>query len=164
MKKCIIALFTLTSSQLFAFHAITEILPSGKILICRDSDQRREGNVVTTISKKPSKSNFNKVNKIGEFTLPEAGQKIKLIHRDYHRNGKVLGPKHTKDLGFAIVSSESLEGEDRSIYPHLHSKANPQTEKIIKISKADAVKIQTDCIVAIPESGLQVNEKAAVSW
>jgi len=166
MKKLIIALFLFNLiSQSFAFHAVTEILPSGKIIICQDYNQLKSGNMVEKMSLKSPHSKSDKTMiKTGEFALPIAGQKIKLIHSDYLSRGKVLRDKHVVELGTAIVSSDSIEGEDRILHLIPRSRSDRQTEKVIKISKEEAMKIQSSCIVAIPEEGLKVLEKVYVKW
>jgi hypothetical protein len=165
MKAAIaIIMTTIFSSSVFAFNSVTEILPSGKLLICKESGQVRKGNIVEVYTKEDPRSRSNKKTiKTSEIKLPEVGQKVKLTHKDFHPKGK-NSVYHTEELGTAVVSGESLEGEDRVTYALDNSRYSRRIEKKIKISKEEAMNIQKDCLVAVPENGLVLKERAFVFW
>lgn len=166
MKILLSAITFITfASNSYAFHAVTEILPSGKLLICKDYEQVKKGELVEVYSRVDSKSlsDFS-LKKTSEFKLPSAGQKIKLNHKDFHQNGK-KSTHHEEALGVAVVSYESLEGQERSSGLALgKSRFSKATAATHTISKEEALKIQDECFVAIPSEGLKINEKASVSW
>lgn len=156
---------SLVSFQAYSFHEVTEIFPSGKILVCKDFGQVRKGNIVEKYSNKSPSSRIDKtLIKTGEILLPAVGQKITLTNRDFRREGKLLKISESKEIGTAIVSSDSLEGEDRIIHSKPNTRFGQQTEQVVKISKEDAIKLQKDCFVAVLENGLKLKERASVSW
>lgn len=166
MKKSILSFsfLVLFSSSAYAFHAVTEILPSGKVLVCKDHGQVKKGNIVEVHARtSPSSRSDKSTAKVREFKLPEIGQKIKLIHRDFHAKGR-KSLAHNEEIGTAVVSDESLEGEERISHSLEKSKYSKRVESVSKISKEEAQKIQNECFVAIMDNNVALKEKAAVSW
>ena len=159
-----ITFMTLTTTT-YAFHAVTEILPNGKLLVCKDYNQVKKGELVEVYTRVDSKSlsDFS-LKKTSEFKLPASGQKIKLTHKDFHQNGK-KSSRHEEVLGVATVSYENLEGEKRSSglerSKSRFSKINSSTHVI---TKEEALKIQDECFVGIISDGVKINELASVSW
>lgn len=157
-----ISMFSLTSA--FAFNSVSEILPSGKILICKTPGQVRNGDVVEIHKRSDPKSSSDySTEKTSEFKLPGVGQKIKLTHKDFHSKGKKT-EYHTEEIGVAVISGDSLEGEERIYHTLDRTRHSRRIEKKVKLSKNEALEIQKNCLVAIPENGLKLYEKAAVSW
>ncbi len=165
MKKIIMAMVLgFSSTYALAFHRVTEILPSGKMLICKDYGQVKKGNIVEVYTRNSPRSRSDvSTSKTSEFKLPETGQRIKLTHRDFHSKGRNFVP-HAEELGTAIVSSESIEGEERISHVKERSRSEKVLEKVSRISNEDAIKIHSECIIVIPEKGLKLNENAYVSW
>lgn len=158
------AIALLSISSTFAFDSVTEVLPSGKILICKNADQVRSGESVENHKRSDAKSSSDfSMEKASEFKLPKVGQKLKLTHKDFHSKGK-HSVYHTEELGTAIVSGESLEGEERFSYSLDKSRHSRRVETKSKISKDEAMEIAQNCLVAIPENGLKLKERASVSW
>lgn len=164
MKKLTMTLAVLTCLQAYAFNTVTEILPSGKLLICKEPNQVRNGDVVEVQKRADPKSlSDDRVVKVSEFKLPAPGQKIKLIHKDFHPAGK-NSKYHTEELGSAVISGDSLEGEERMISTLDNTRRAKRIEKKIVLTKEAAETLQKNCLVALPENGLKVEENAAVSW
>lgn len=160
----VLAVSMLSLSSAFAFNSVTEILPSGKILICKTPGQIRNGDLVEIHKRTdPRSSSDYSTAKDSEFKLPAVGKKIKLTHKDFHSKGK-NSAYHTEEIGTAIISGDSLEGEERITYTLDKSRHSRRVEKRTKLSKDEASEIQKDCLVAIPENGLKLKERAAVSW
>lgn len=160
----VLTIVSMYSSTIFAFSSVSEILPSGKLLICKSADQVKVGeNVENYRRTNPSSSSDYSTTKVSEFKLPSVGQKITLTHKDFHSRGRG-SIYHTEEVGSAIVSGESLEGEDRTTYSLDNSKFSRRIEKKSKITKDEALEIQKNCLVAIPQNDLRLNERASVSW
>ena len=166
MKKMIVLVLgmTLISSTAFGFHAVTEILPSGKLLICKDYHQVKKGNIAEVYKRASPGSNTDlSTIKAGEIKLPEAGQKIKLSHGGFRFSGGKSN-FYSEELGTATISDQSLEGEERMTYSIDNSRFSRRVEKSSKITKEEALEIKNNCLVAIPDNGLKINESATVSF
>lgn len=146
--KYIIMLFAFISVEARAFHAVSEILPGGQLLICKDFGQVKKGSAGSD-----------------KIILPNIGQTINLYHRDFHIKRKVSSEFHEQKLGTAsVVDASTLIGQERMIKnsPKVKSqKFNPQKAVI---TKEDAVEIERDCIVAVTENKLDLDELASVDW
>lgn len=157
-----ISLFSISSA--FAFNSVSEILPSGKLLICKTPDQVKKGDVVEVYKRTdPRSSSDYSTAKVSEFKLPAVGQKIKLTHKDFHSKGK-NSAFHAEELGTAVISDVSLEGEERISHTLDKSRYSRRVETKSKLTKDEALEIQKNCLIAVPENGLKINERAAVSW
>ena len=79
----LILTFILNSNEANAFHKVTEILPSGKLLICKDSNQIRNGNSVVVYKKRipANRKNNQDFNNRETITLLETSQEIVLSHK-----------------------------------------------------------------------------------
>lgn len=165
MKKLLLGL-VFVSFNVNAFHAVTEILPGGQLLICKDYGQVKKGNVVENHVRVDPKSEQNiKTTKKDEFKLPPVGSKISLYHRDFHFKLKSSNTYHEKELGRAtIVDAQSLVGAERINRSVANTLRSEIVEKKFTISKDDAVEIDKNCVVAVTDNDLVVDEKAAVVW
>ena len=163
-KLAIISVISLISLPSFAFYSVTEVLPSGKILICKESGQVKKGDVVEVFKRADSKSSSDySTVKSHEFKLPSIGQKVTLTHKDFHPLGR-KSAYHTEELGSAIISGDTLEGEERIVHSLDNTRQSKRITTTTKISKEEAHELQKNCLVAIPENGLKIKERAAVSW
>lgn len=165
MKIAIMALL-FVSMNVNAFHAVTEILPSGEMLICKDFGQVKKNNIVESHVRVLPMSQHNKRTvKKDEFTLPAVGKKIGLYHRDFHLKRKTLNEFHEVKIGSAtIVETKSIVGLTRIKKVISPLKSRLMTEEKIEITNDEALTIDQNCIVAIADKGLVVDELAAVTW
>jgi hypothetical protein len=164
--KMLLLSFTFLSFNANAFHAITEILPDGQLLICKDYGQVKKGNTVENYVRAEPGSEINTTTvKKDEFTLPPIGSRIGLYHRDFHFMLKSSNTFHEKKLGNAvIVDAQTLVGAERITRSSPNTKFAKMIETKSIISKEDAAEIDTNCVVAVTENNLVVDEKAAVVW
>lgn len=154
--KILLLSFVFLSFNANAFHAVTETLPGGQLLICKDYGQVKKGNTVENYARVGPKNGQNKTVKKNEFTIPPIGSQIGLYHIDFHFKLKLSNTYHEKKLGTAIiVDAQTLIGAERA--------EKSREEKSI-ISKEDVMEIDNNCVVAIAEHDLVVDEKAAVVW
>lgn len=165
MKKLLLALSFL-SLNANAFHAVTEILPEGQLLICKDFGQVKKGDVVENYVRVEPKSEQNLATvKKDEFTLPPVGSLINLYHRDFHFRLKSSNTFHEQKLGSAkVVDVMTLVGSQRIKRKSGQTKLAGIIETKSIISKEDAMEIDKDCVVAVTLNDLVVDEKAAVVW
>lgn len=112
MKIITLTFLLCVSMTANAFYSVTEILPNGELLICKNVEIRKK-----------------------EISLPAVGSKIGLFHKDFNTKRKTSKDIFGAKIGNAtIVESKSLTGVDK------------------------------DCVVAIADNGLVVDELAAVDW
>lgn len=165
MKKILLG-FVLVSFNANAFHAVTEILPGGQFLICKDYGQIKKGNVVENHVREEPKSEQNvKTIKKDEFSLPGIGGKFTLYHRDFQTKLRSLTTLHEKELGRAvIIDAQTLVGTERIIRSSSNTLRGGIIETSSVISKEDALAIDNNCVVAVTENNLVLDEMAAVVW
>lgn len=164
--KLVLVVFALFSFNANAFHAVTEILPGGQLLICKDYGQVKKGNTVENFIRSQPRSQRNmEMIKKAEFFLPEVGSRINLTHKDFHFFGKRSAQYHQQELGSAVVvDSRSLIGVQRKRLGIPSFKSAQLRESITVISAEEVLEIDKKCFVAIAENNLSLNEKASVSW
>lgn len=164
--KLVLVVFTLISFKANAFHAVTEILPGGQLLICQDYGQVKKGNIVENFIRSQPRSQRNmEMIKKAEFTLPEVGSRITLAHKDFHFFGKSSNGYHQQELGSAVVvDTRSLIGAQRKRFGIPSFKSAQLRESITVISAEEVQEIDKKCFVAIAENNLSINEKASVNW
>lgn len=165
MKKLLLGL-VLVSFNANAFHAVTEILPGGQFLICKDYGQIKKGNIVENyVREEPTSEQNLKTIKKDEFTLPGVGSQFKLYHRDFHTKIKSSNIYHEKELGRAvIVDAQSLVGKERIKRSSSDTLRGGIIETKSIITKEDASVIDSNCVVAVTENNLVLDEMAAVVW
>ena len=164
--KILLLGFVIVSFNANAFHSVTEILPGGQFLICKDFGQIKKGNVVENHVREEPKSEQNlKMIKKDEFTLPGIGGKFTLYHRDFHSKLKSTNSLHEKELGRGVVvDAQSLIGAERVVRSSSNTLRGEMIETKSIISKEDAAKIDNNCVVGVTENSLVLDEKAAVVW
>lgn len=165
MKKLLLVC-VFVSFNANAFHAVTEILPGGQLLICKDYGQIKKGNVVENhVRVEPGSGQNLQTMKKDEFTLPGMGSKIGLYHKDFHFKVKSSNNYHEKKIGTAtIVDAQTLVGAERIFKSSPNTKFGKIVEVKSVISKEDAAEIESNCVVALTENGLALDEKAAIDW
>lgn len=110
MKIIALTVLLCVSMKANAFYSVTEILPNGKLMICKDGQTDKN-----------------------EEELPAVGSKIALFHKDFNTKRKTSKDIFVPKIGNAtIVEVKSLGGRD--------------------------------CLVAMADKGLVVDELAAVDW
>lgn len=164
--KMLLLSFMFLSFNANAFHAVTETLPGGQLLICKDYGQVKKGNTVENHMRVDPGSVQNTATvKKDEFSLPAIGSQIGLYHRDFHFKLKSSNTYHEKKLGTAIiVDAQTLVGAERITRSSPNTKMAKMIERKSIISKEDAMEIENNCVVAVAEHNLVVDEKAAVVW
>lgn len=154
------------SSNANAFHKVTEILPSGKLLICKDYNQIRNGSSVATYKRRipANKKNDQYFDNKEFMALPKIGQKINLTHKEFHHDGKIFPEYHSVEIGKAVIISASLLGEDRVVATTKKNKNLKENPDFKAITLAESESILKDCLVAETEDNLKLDELASVSW
>ncbi|MBY0414174.1 MAG: hypothetical protein K2Q18_08410 [Bdellovibrionales bacterium] len=169
MKKyaclSLLVLTNLLPQNLYAFHAITEVLPSNKIIVCKDSDQVRTGKKVEVYKLKfaTSKSSRELV-KTDEFELPSEGQKIELFHKEFHFKGKALPKFHDEKKGTATVIAPKLAGEKRNVFEVGNNKSERAVEKTVDITSQDEAEIAKKCFVAITDDQVNLKDVNSIAF
>ena len=149
MKVSLFVLPMLVMTQVsFGYHRVTEKLPNGKLLICGHQYQKRSGNKVETyidVAEIPERLVKN-----GEFYLPKAGDKVKLIFSHLESKDKFQDHEKIDKVGEATIVETNLTGAARLV---LVSRKNGYETKIIKISEQESNEIKSNCLIA--DSGPQ---------
>jgi benzoyl-CoA reductase/2-hydroxyglutaryl-CoA dehydratase subunit BcrC/BadD/HgdB len=164
-KSIIASMVSLMSINTYAFHSITEILPSKKILICKDFNQVRNGRKVEVYVRQFSTSRSGLELVIAkEFELPKIGDKVELYHRETHLMGKNIKLKHNEKIGTATVVETNLAGE--SINRQKVSQSNRKTVTSVEepISNEEASKLKLDCLLIKPDSEVDFKNINVVSF
>jgi hypothetical protein len=165
MKLFLVISTFLSFESAFAFHEVTSVLSSGKLLICQDANQIKKGGVVEQYSAGDHPGRFKReYKKISEFQLPEIGRQLVLSRTSLINSGKMKKELIKEKIGTAIIVDASLENEERVEKVFTNTKFLKFEEKTLKISKQEEQEIKSKCIVAVPENGLKLNEHASVSW
>lgn len=156
MKFLLAGLLLTCSFYATAFHAVTEVLPSGKVLVCRDFDQVMKGNVVETYRlKNPgSKTDQTKV-KVSEKKVPSSGDKIKFYRQESKLKNRLSNEIIEVELGEGVVFDTNLLGEVKSITNYRTRDAFAREEKIA-IDQKEAKRIAEECVVVAPSNEIKV--------
>lgn len=169
MKKyaclSLLTLANLLPLNLYAFHAITEVLPSNKIIVCKDRDQIRNGQKVEVYKLKFSTSRSGReLVKSNEFLLPSEGQKIELFHREFHREGRVLFKYHDEKRGTGTVIAPKLAGEKKNIIEITGKKMEQPFLKTDVITPQEEAEIAKKCFVVLPDNEINLKEINSISF
>lgn len=164
--RIVLVLSTLLSFEsAFAFHEVTSVLSSGKLLICQDANQIKKGGIVEQYSAGDHPSRMKReYKKVSEFQLPEVGRQLVLSRTSLETSGKMKKDLIKEKIGTAVVVDTPLENEERVEKVFTNSKFLKFEDKTVKISKQEEQDIKSKCIIAVPENGLKINEHASVSW
>lgn len=143
MKKTMLLALGLlvVSSNSYAYDRVSEVLPNGKLLVCLGALEKRTGNKVEVFQKSDEKR--YDLEKIKEFSLPEVGATVKLIHDEVHVVEKRPNVKHSIVLGTAKIISTDLAGEIRRLLDE--KKASRFVNK--EITAEEAIDINSKCLV-----------------
>lgn len=141
--------FILFSFDSFAFDRVSDTLPSGKIIICKNTDQVRIGNVVENYKLKNPSNRFDKTKiKINEFKLPSVGDKIKITRSDNVRKNRFESVFVNSDVGEAVIVEPILTNELRTLitYPG----GGIHIENQVAFTDSEIERVKNDCLVASP--------------
>jgi hypothetical protein len=140
----VLALSSFLPLNLYAFHAVTEILLSNKIIVCKDSDQVRKGNKVEVYKLKMRTRDMSRsIEKTSEFTIPSEGQKIELFHKEFHFKGKLIPKMHNEKRGTAT---------------------GKVTEQLEKITLEEEAEIAKKCFVAVPDTQINLKDVGSIAF
>lgn len=143
MKKTMLIAFgvLLVSSNSYSYDRVSEVLPNGKLLVCAGALEKRTGNTVEVFQMLNEKRYDLK--KVKEFSLPEVGATVELIHDEIHIAEKRANVKHTVALGTAKIISADLKGEMRRSLDEKKSSRFVTKE----ITAKEALDINSNCLV-----------------
>lgn len=151
--------------SVFAFHSVSEILPEGKILVCKDFNQIINGNKVEVYKLDQTKNRGARLGiQMEEFEFPQNGAKVKLYHRDFHYNGKKLSKYDDQNLGTGTVINYDLSGKEISKITSLDKNNSFPKMKKVLITEDEAEKYHKNCIVIQPDDQLNTNEITSVEF
>ena len=163
MKKIIGLILVASSFNAFSFEHVSDVLPSGKIIICKNSDQERKGDIVENYRLKNSSSRTDKSKvKIGEFKLPAIGDKIKISRSTVVRRNKLETNVVNSEVGEAVVIEPNLTNELRTqvTFPY---RGIP--EKIeVAFTQAELERIKNECIVGSPVDSAKFQNRDLVKF
>jgi hypothetical protein len=161
----VLALSSFLPLNLYAFHAVTEILLSNKIIVCKDSDQVRKGNKVEVYKLKMRTRDMSRsIEKTSEFTIPSEGQKIELFHKEFHFKGKLIPKMHNEKRGTATVVAPKVAGEERHAIKVSDGKSGKVTEQLEKITLEEEAEIAKKCFVAVPDTQINLKDVGSIAF
>lgn len=163
------ALFILTILSFplssFAFHKITEILPEGRLLVCKDYNQIVKGKNVETYKLNQTKNRGTILGiQTDEFLKPLPDSKVGLYHRDFHQNGRWQSKYHEQKIGTGTVVSYDFTGKEITTFTSLDKKRSLPFNDIKKISNEDVEQLSNDCVVINPDDQIQLEEVSSVEF
>lgn len=169
MKKyaclSLLVLSNLLPQNLYAFHAVTEVLPSNKIIVCKDADQVLKGKKVEVYKLKlGTKENSRGLEKVNDFIIPSEGQKVELFHKEFHFKGKLLPKYHDDKRGTATVIAPKLVGEERKIIEQGDHKSDKMVETMVKITSEEEAEIAKKCFVALPDNSIDLKDISSIAF
>lgn len=164
MKFFLVSIFALSSFYANAFHAVTEVLPSGKVLICKDFNQEVKGNIIETYRlKNPGSKTDKALIKIKEQKLPSVGEKILFSRQELIQKNKLLKEINDIPVGEGEVLDSNLLGELKTVINYRNRAAFLQ-KKRISINEKEAKKIASECIVVALSNDSKVLEGDLVKF
>ncbi len=163
MKK-VFGLFIIFSSlSAVAFDHVSEVLPSGKIIICKNSDQVRKGDVVENYRLKNFSSKFDKTKvKVDEFKLPAIGDKVKIIHSTVVRKNRLESSFVNSEDGEAIVIEPNLTNELRTQITYPYRAIHKETQ--VAFTQDELERVKNECIVASPIGSAKFHNRDLVKF
>lgn len=161
----IISLVAIQPISSYGFHRISEILPSNKILVCRDYDEvKTDQKIEVYVKRYSNRRGINELIKTDEFMLPKEGQVINLHHSEFQSVGKKTQKTHTDLLGTATVVSPKIIGESRVVNIVSPGKRGAIETKTQIITAKDEANIIKNCIVAMPDKAIKIKDVTSVSF
>lgn len=163
MYKIIGLILAFSSFNAFSFEHVSDVLPSGKIIICKNSDQERKGDIVENYRLKNPSNRFDKsMVKVSEFKLPAIGDKVKIIRSNLVRKNKIESNFVNTEVGDAVVVEANLNNELRTkiTYPFrgIHEEAQ------VAFTPEEIERVKNDCIVASPVGNAKIQNRDLVKF
>ena len=163
MKKVIGLFIVFSSFNAVAFDHVSDVLPSGKIIICKNSDQVRNGDVVESYKLKNPSSRTDKTKvKINEFKLPAVGEKVKIIHTSVVRKNKSDLSFVNSEDGEAIVIEPNLTNELRTQITYPYRAIHQETQ--VAFTQEEMERVRNECIVASPIGSAKFHNRDLVKF
>jgi hypothetical protein len=163
MYKIIGLILATSSFNVFSFEHVSDVLPSGKIIICKNSDQERKGDIVENYRLKnfSSKTDETKI-KVDEFKLPAIGDKIKIIRSTLVRKNKLESNFVNSEVGEAVVIEPNLTNELRTQITYQYRAIHQETQ--VAFTKEEMERVKNDCIVASPVGSSKFQNRDLVKF
>ncbi len=163
MGKLIGLLFFISSLSAVAFDHVSEVLPSGKILICKSANQVRNGNIVENYRLKKSSNRFDKSKeKVSEFSLPLFGGKIKISRSAVIRKNRFESSYVETDIGEAVVIEPDFTNELRNQITYPLRSIHKEIQAAFTQSEIE--KVISECIVAAPVGSAKFQSRDSVKF
>lgn len=163
MNKIIGLILVASSFNVFSFDHVTDVLPSGKIIICKNSDQERKGEIVENYRLKNSSSRTDKSKvKTGEFKLPAIGDKIKIIRSTIVRKNKLESNFVSSEVGEAVVIEPNLTNELRTQITYPYRGIHEETQ--VAFTQEEMGRVKNECIVASPVGSAKFQNRDLVKF
>ncbi len=163
MYKIIGLILVASSFNAFSFEHVSDVLPSGKIIICKNSDQERKGDIVENYRLKNSSSRFDKSKvKVDEFKLPAVGDKIKIIRSTIVRKNKLESNFVNTEVGEAVVIEPNLTNELRTQITYPYRAIHQETQ--VAFTQDEMERVKNECIVASPVGSAKFQNRDLVKF
>lgn len=163
MKKCFGLFLVILSFGAVAFDHVSEVLPSGKIIICKNLDQVRNGDIVENYRLKNTSSRFDKTKvKVDEFKLPAIGDKMKIIHTSVVRKNKSESNFVNSEDGEAVVIEPNLTNELRTKITYPYRGVHEETQ--VSFTQEEIERVKNECIVASPIGSAKFHNRDLVKF
>ncbi len=163
MYKIIGLILVASSFNAFSFEHVSDVLPSGKIIICKNLDQERKGDIVENYRLKnfSSKTDKSKV-KINEFKLPAVGDKIKIIRSTIVRKNKLESNFVNSEVGEAVIIEPNLTNELRTQITYPYRAIHQETQ--VAFTQEEMERVKNECIVASPVGSAKFQNRDLVKF
>lgn len=162
-----LSLFTavLFPLNVFAFHSVSKVLSSNKILVCKDFDQVMKGSKVEVYKLRLGTKDANRsLEKTSEFTLPAEGQKVELLHEEFHSKGRFIPKYHEVKRGTATVVPFKIAGEEYKIIKSGKLKSENAEEVSVKITPEQESEFAKKCFVVNPDGETDLKDINSIAF
>lgn len=164
-RSLAVATILLLPLSSFAFHKVNEILPDGKILVCKDFNQIVKDNKILVYKLNQTKNRGTTLGmQVDEFQLPQTGMIVELFHRDFHDNGKKFSKYHDLKLGKGTVVNFDFSGKEINSYATSDGKRSLPIVNTGKLTNDEAKELQNNCIVIQPDGQIQPEEITSIEF
>jgi hypothetical protein len=168
MRKIILVFSSIAtfvvSTNVFAFHDVSEFLKSHKIVVCRNYNEEIIGNKIIIKNEIRSRLPIKKNIIVKEYDLPKSGDTINLYHnRIITTQGRYKKTSFLTDfVGTATITNESIIGDKYTVTELKHDRRIQVIHKEIILNEEDEKKIKADCLVATLNFELKNYEQISV--
>lgn len=163
MYKIFGLILATVSFNAFSFDHVSDVLPSGKIIICKNTDQEKKGDVVENYRLKNFSSKFDKTRiKIDEFKLPAVGDKVKIVRSTLVRKNRLESNFVHTEVGEAVVVEPNLTNELRTKITYPYKAIHQETQ--VAFTQEEMERVKNDCIVASPVGSAKFQNRDLVKF